>query len=131
MRRRCGIVRWSRGRRGEGRTQGGEGKERLTGRRRDQVRREGVKRRDALINPYLFLLLLLLLLLLLSLLLLFPILLADESFLKVFPKTWSPVAVYYIWGLFFFSLLAALYGAVYGIYPFYSSPSLYSSLLRF
>jgi len=34
----------------------------------------------------------------------------------LFPKTWSDVGVYYIWGLFVFSMLAAMYGAMYLLY---------------
>jgi len=36
--------------------------------------------------------------------------------LHVFPVTWQPIAVYYVWGLFFFSLCAAIYGFMLGIY---------------
>lgn len=36
--------------------------------------------------------------------------------LHVFPNTWHILAVYYVWGLFFFSLCAAVYGFILGIY---------------
>jgi len=44
---------------------------------------------------------------------------ADKSsgtLLRVFPTTWNTLAVYYVWGLFFFSLCAAIYGFILGIY---------------
>jgi len=43
------------------------------------------------------------------------------TMLRVFPSTWHPVAVYYVWGLFIFSLCAALYGFILGIYMCCSS----------
>jgi hypothetical protein len=39
--------------------------------------------------------------------------------LTLFPKTWPQVGVYYIWGLFIFSILAASYGAMYLLYLFW------------
>jgi len=35
---------------------------------------------------------------------------------SVFPSSWPMLGVYYVWGLFFFSLLAAIYGFVLGMY---------------
>lgn len=39
-----------------------------------------------------------------------------EGAFRIFPQTWSLLAVYYVWGLFFFSICAAIYGAMLGLY---------------
>jgi len=39
-----------------------------------------------------------------------------STLLYIFPKTWPQVGIYYIWGLFAFSLLAATYGAIFLLY---------------
>jgi len=40
----------------------------------------------------------------------------DEAMRNVFPRNWSALAVYYVWGLFVFSIIAALYGIILGLH---------------
>jgi len=48
---------------------------------------------------------------------------SSDTLLHVFPSSWHPLSVYYVWGLFVFSLCAALYGFILGIYMCCSSPT--------